>query len=209
MIPLFRQGTVACLLACGISTAVAESNWSFHSWQSDDGLPNNNITSIAQTSDGYLWIANPSRLARFDGVRFENVLTADIMPGTFEKIVTLLRSKNGGLWAGMNRGTIIYLDGNAPKIFTNDLPKEYVQSLIEDSGGALWITFTGNTICRIQNGKVTRFGAAEGLPGNYSCWLTCDKNGQLWFAKANQVGIFRNGRFTALLELKQSINGIA
>ena len=195
-------------MACGISTAVAESNWSFHSWQSDEGLPNNNVTSIAQSADGYLWIANPSRLARFDGVRFGTVATGSIVPETYEKITTLLRSKKGGLWAGMSHGTVVYLDGHAPKIFTNSLSKGYVESLVEDKDGALWISFSDDVVGRIQNGTVTRFGTADGLVANYVCWFACDSKGQLWFAKANQAGIFRNGRFHVLYELKEPFNGL-
>src|SRR5262245_51180815 len=40
------------------------------SWQTEHGLPQNYVTSIAQTTDGYLWIGTYNGLARFDGVRF-------------------------------------------------------------------------------------------------------------------------------------------
>ncbi|HVV73432.1 MAG TPA: two-component regulator propeller domain-containing protein, partial [Verrucomicrobiae bacterium] len=42
----------------------------FRSWRTEGGLPHNTVNAIAQTRDGYLWIATRDGLARFDGVRF-------------------------------------------------------------------------------------------------------------------------------------------
>jgi Two component regulator propeller len=39
-------------------------------FNSDDGLPQNSVTSIAQTADGYLWLGTFGGLARFDGQHF-------------------------------------------------------------------------------------------------------------------------------------------
>jgi ligand-binding sensor domain-containing protein len=39
-------------------------------WTSRDGVPNS-VWQIAQTRDGFLWLAGATGLARFDGVRFE------------------------------------------------------------------------------------------------------------------------------------------
>src|ERR1035437_9143849 len=39
-------------------------------WNTNAGLPQSSVHSIAQTKDGYLWLATEQGLARFDGVRF-------------------------------------------------------------------------------------------------------------------------------------------
>src|SRR6185295_4369246 len=39
-------------------------------WLTENGLPQNTVHSIAQTSDGYIWIGTEAGLARFDGVTF-------------------------------------------------------------------------------------------------------------------------------------------
>src|SRR5690242_10865012 len=41
-----------------------------HAWQTEDGVPGNNVTAIVQTRDGYLWVGTRSGLARFDGAHF-------------------------------------------------------------------------------------------------------------------------------------------
>lgn len=42
----------------------------FDSWTTDDGLPQNTVNAVTQSSDGYLWVATFDELARFDGVSF-------------------------------------------------------------------------------------------------------------------------------------------
>jgi len=39
-------------------------------WTHKEGLPSAFIYSLAQTEDGYLWLATTDGLVRFDGVRF-------------------------------------------------------------------------------------------------------------------------------------------
>ena len=48
-----------------------------HTWQSAQGLPQNSVTSIAQTDDGYMWLGTEEGLSRFDGVR---LLTSILIP---------------------------------------------------------------------------------------------------------------------------------
>src|ERR1700749_4222276 len=40
------------------------------SWTFKDGAPTD-VTCLAQTSDGFLWLGSPNGLYRFDGTRFE------------------------------------------------------------------------------------------------------------------------------------------
>src|SRR6476620_1836517 len=71
---------MACVLVCGISLSADATDFSqtetardylVQVWQTDKGLPQNWVSSIAQTPDGYLWVGTRyGGLARFDGVRF-------------------------------------------------------------------------------------------------------------------------------------------
>jgi len=54
------------LFACGGAAA----QYRFDQWTADNGLPQNSVTSIAQTADCYLWLTTNDGLVRFDGVRF-------------------------------------------------------------------------------------------------------------------------------------------
>jgi ligand-binding sensor domain-containing protein len=45
--------------------------------ESDEGLPDNNVCGVAQTPDGYLWVATHGGLVRFDGERFQEFSAAN------------------------------------------------------------------------------------------------------------------------------------
>src|SRR5436309_12840649 len=62
----------AALLATAEAASDADSEQSFRvtRWTMDQGLPQNRISCLKQTRDGYLWLGTWFGLARFDGVRF-------------------------------------------------------------------------------------------------------------------------------------------
>jgi signal transduction histidine kinase/ligand-binding sensor domain-containing protein len=202
-----------CLLilspaAFGAST---NSTWSIHNWRTSEGLPNNDLIGLAQTSDGFLWMATSSQttLTRFDGVHFNNIAVPRVMATKTQKPTALLHSRSGGLWVGMDHGAVVYYNGGTPEIITNGVPDEIVQSLIEDGSGTLWILYRGGDVGRIEKNTVTRFGTADGLSARYQTWLAADIDGRLWFARSTQVGIFENGRFKTMAQLPWAAGGIA
>src|SRR5580765_557150 len=118
-------------LTSAATAAATNSTWSVHVWQSDDGLPNNNVTSLAQTADGYLWAANPSVLVRFDGVQFEQFAPRSFGGSPNQKVLVVLRSQAGGLWLGLEHGVVVRLNSGATQIFTRGLPDLKTQTLTE------------------------------------------------------------------------------
>src|SRR5215470_6924212 len=75
------------------------SQYRHTSWTAQDGFFNGGIASIAQTSDGYLWVASGSgALLRFDGARFVEWKPPgnDSLPGN--PLLNLLGSRDGSLW---------------------------------------------------------------------------------------------------------------
>src|SRR4051812_6923494 len=108
MPPFVRRALSCFFLAsicfAGLISEATESAWSVRAWQLDDGLPNNSVTGLAQTPDGYLWVATPSRLSRFDGMQFEPFSSRSIIPEHDERISTLLAGRDGALWLAMDHG---------------------------------------------------------------------------------------------------------
>src|SRR6266481_5925092 len=74
-------------------------------WQVEEGLPDNRITAIAQTPDGYLWFGTYNGLVRFDGVRFTvfDGRTPGLQSG---RIASLFSDSAGALWVGMEYGEL-------------------------------------------------------------------------------------------------------
>jgi signal transduction histidine kinase/ligand-binding sensor domain-containing protein len=195
---------LVCSFAVCVQAVSTNSAWSVQVWQSEDGLPNNNVPSVAQTPDGYIWVATPSCLARFDGVHFE-----EFAPATFAEAYQNLRIRllcggaKGGLWVAVDPGHILDIAGGRARIFTNGLPQQVVEALVDDGSGGLWVSCRGE-ICHVQDRGVTSFAADAELPRGSSCSLAPDGKGGVWFAKGNGVGRFRDGHFLTLLHLNRA-----
>ncbi|HSU55272.1 MAG TPA: two-component regulator propeller domain-containing protein, partial [Candidatus Dormibacteraeota bacterium] len=181
------------------ATAATNSNWFARPWQLEDGLPHNTVAGIAQTDDGFLWLGSPSGLASFDGARFQTFnLTNAIFRGN-RGVVMMLRSRAGGLWLGLNRGAIAYLNGEHTKVFTtaDGLADQQVYKMIEAGDGTLWALFHGQGRI-IRNGKVMDIPAVDKLPPGQFASLGCDLDGNIWWVKGGDLGVYREDKFQRL-----------
>src|SRR5690349_7401992 len=69
-------------------------------WLTENGLPQNEVTSILQAHDGYLWFGTLNGLVRFDGTRFV-VFDESNTPGLESaRILFLFEDHLGRLWLG-------------------------------------------------------------------------------------------------------------
>jgi signal transduction histidine kinase/ligand-binding sensor domain-containing protein len=186
---------LALFLVPAISCLGTESGWFARSWTTEDGLPNNTVYGLAQTADGYLWLGTPSGLARFDGIRFEDFSPTNYIAPPNRGTIAIINSREGGLWLALDRGGVVYLDSEATRTYTAELPKLIPNGLAEDAEGGLWIAYRGGSLYGIKEKKVAQIGPDDGLPGSTDiCGLAADNKGNVWFAKGGQVGICRAGK---------------
>jgi signal transduction histidine kinase/ligand-binding sensor domain-containing protein len=106
-------------------------------WTTDQGLPQNFVRAITQTSDGFIWIGTMNGLVRFDGLRFRAP-----GPDLHGNISGLEPDGASGLWAATNRGLFhlehhrfeqISIAGNAPA------PILHVEAIARSHSGELWV----------------------------------------------------------------------
>src|SRR5581483_8331895 len=116
------------------------SDWFARTWQTEDGLPNNNVNSIAQTADGFLWIATPLGLTRFDGATFDDISLTNFVSNANRGVSALLRARDGRLRLQMDRGAILDFNGSNAVAFnpTNSPLDSAAQTMIEGDDGTLW-----------------------------------------------------------------------
>jgi len=132
---------LSALLSAGVASAydgnLLLSQYQHTAWLSKDGAPTG-IHAIAQTDDGYLWLAAEEGLYRFDGQTFERVPTpGGKVPGK-SYAYALVAQPGGALWVGFRRGDGLGLlkDGK----FTR-LPATMgheVNFMAADSHGTIW-----------------------------------------------------------------------
>jgi hypothetical protein len=82
---------------CSPFSLIAQENL-FKIWNTENGLPQNSVVSIAQTPDGYIWLATFDGLARFDGVRFTVFRKLDTPELPTNRLVDLFVDPEGRLW---------------------------------------------------------------------------------------------------------------
>ena len=58
-----------CICAFALNPSLEVSQYAHTTWKSSGAFGTGTISAIAQTPDGYLWLAMESGLRRFDGVR--------------------------------------------------------------------------------------------------------------------------------------------
>src|SRR5687767_998447 len=83
---------------------VVSENFLMRAWEVDEGLPVNAVQAIAQTADGYLWLATGSGLVRFDGLRFTNFSRVHGLESS--RAHALCVRGSGELWIGLERGGV-------------------------------------------------------------------------------------------------------
>lgn len=188
--------------------STAANSWLARAWQSDDGLPDNSVSGLAQTPDGYLWVATAGGLMRFDGVRFQEFSLVSLKGVPNRVVRALALDRHGRLWLGMDRGPVVCVEPGSARVFTSGLPDARATAMAEDAQGAIWVAYADGGLARLKDGQAKLFGAADGLPLGAICSLACDAKGQLWFAKGQRLGVYREGRLVTLATLASPIGAI-
>ena len=211
LISLFSDWTVRAipflilLSACRVLGSGSE--WFARGWRTDEGLPDNDVTGVAQSADGFLWVSTLGGLVRFDGTRFEEFSPENIDGILSRGIRTLLLDRGGRMWLSLDRGVLICVYGGSAKVFSSKdgVPNTQAQMLVQDGDGGVWLSYGGRrTLTRIKDDRGTVYGAPEGVPASGAAWITTDKKGQLWLIKDAIVSVFRDGKFHRLTNLPTS-----
>ena len=162
----------------------------------ENGLPQNTVQALAQTPDGFLWIATEVGLVRFDGVSFTvfDKTTTPALPGN--DIRCLLAAHDGALWIGTSDGLARLKDG-AVRIFTSKegLEGTEIQALVESANGILWV-WTNLGLARLDDeGRFWPSSAATGLQPSIITRVISDGQGLIWAGTQDSASIYRDGHW--------------
>lgn len=184
----------------------ATAQYRFDSWTTDNGLPQNSISSIIQTRDGYLWLATFDGLVRFDGVQFKVFNKSNTKGLSTNRFTALYEDKDGTLLIGTNDGGLTrYRDG----VFTSStvadgVPEGPVLFFVPDLKGELLIG--------IGYGRFyMREGKFISAPPEYLDPLLKQNylapSGSQWTIEANEARQIHDGRMTRYrIKLKDTFN---
>ena len=132
-----RLPYVGLMLAGAWAGANAQSpGFRMDHWSTDNGLPSHTISDIAQTRDGYLWIATPGGLVRTDGVSFRTYTTSSHPELREDRARALFVGAGDTLWVLLERQGVFALTGGR---FRHVVPNSRnVDYIVQDGTGAMY-----------------------------------------------------------------------
>ncbi len=181
-----RGRSVACclLLLCLLSGgALADAppplaDYVREVWTTREGLPHNSINAIAQTREGYLWLATWEGAARFNGRNFRlfgrNDETGLPDPG----LRALHLGPDGELLLGGSRGGLSrYQNGSWQPM---SAAPWLVVALHVDRDGRTWIGTEGGGLLRIEGETYSRLSMSAGPAADSVYAITQGPDGRIW-----------------------------
>ena len=148
------------------------------SWTAEDGAPPF-IIAIAQTPDGWLWLASANGVFRFDGAAFERFRPAGVqLMSNSVWAMRLLRS--GALWIGYaSGGASVWQDGKVRNFGAAEgLPMHTVYDFAGDADGRVW-TATSRGLLFFDGRRWQKPGPGWGAPDG-ACTLLEAHDGSVW-----------------------------
>ena len=155
------------------------------------GLPQNSVSSITQTTDGYLWFGTEEGIARFDGVRVTVFSTITHRELKDNYIAALASGKDGSLWIGTRSGLLQYKNGVFKDIFHLEHP---INVLFEGVDGTIWVGTYGK-LYAVQRGVTHVYGPGDGIPPADILSITQNPDGSLLLGCPSGLFEFFHGRF--------------
>lgn len=210
-IPLLLFLFLALTRVLWSADAQDEERWFYRSWTTEDGLPDNTITGIAQSKDGYLWVGTKGGLRKFNGADFAEIPLQQIPNLPSRAIREMHLDQQGTLWVALERGPLLSLGESASEIFDqgDGLPNSLTTGLIDDADQCLWIAYPLR-LFQLRDGKISELGPEQGwqsFPGEPL--LARDSTGQGWLAKGLLLGSLSQKGFQLELETDAPLTAIA
>lgn len=159
-------------------------------WKVEQGLPQNHITCLHQTTDGYLWLGTVFGLARYDGIRFTifEKATLPLMEKTDDHILGITEDSDHTLWVCAKRGLLhqvnhqwsAYLKGD-PALESNE-----PTGVTPARRGGVWVGVQGKIYHFTSQGRQKTY--VSPFPNVRSVrMLLEDLEGRVWYADRYRV----------------------
>lgn len=151
-------GLIFIFLFPGVSfgESVQPSDFAVETWQTDNGLPQNSVTDVFQSKNGYIYAGTYNGIARFDGVRFVIYDSATAPELKNSRITSLYQDKAGIIWIGHETGDVSWLEHgvfHSLNMGTN-WPSTEIVGFGSDDEGNIWALNHAGSLVRLRDGKI-------------------------------------------------------
>ncbi len=168
------------------------AQYRFDSWTTENGLPQNSVNSILQTSDGYFWFTTLNGLVRYNGAQFMVFNTANSPELPSQRLGALVEDNEGNLWIKGDAGALIRHRNGSFSVFTTreGLPHQDVRGIRQTADGAL-LALTRNGLARFRNG---RFEAVAPVANGFELEIGYQRSAEVvWFRRRTELWRVRGG----------------
>jgi signal transduction histidine kinase/ligand-binding sensor domain-containing protein len=174
------------------------SQYAHTAWKIREGFVAGTIHQIAQTPDGYLWLATESGLVRFDGVRTVAWQPPSGKHLPSNDIRSIVAARDGTLWLGTAKGLVSWKDGELTEY--PELAGRDIYTVYEDRQGMLWASgiawenlSTPGKVCAVKSRDIQCYGS-DGKFGLGVFSFYEDSRGCFWLAAANGLWRWKPGK---------------
>ena len=158
------------------------SDYTHTAWTEVDGAPAG-VTRFAQGADGWLWIATPAGLYRFDGVQFTRIEELHGQALYSSNIMGLATAPDGALWVGYRAGGVsVFRKGGSHTYMEQDGLQPVGAMYIEVApDGAVWVAMRDGVAVLAPGAKRFRYlGPEAGLPALGVFQILFARDGTTW-----------------------------
>ena len=206
-------GVVIITPAFALDPSKTFSQYVQSSWALQNGLQQKSVMAVAQTRDGFLWLATEEGLVRFNGRTFATFDERNA-PGLNDRFIrSLAAAPDGSLWIGTMSGLARYSRGKFESYRHEAETRMDIYDLCVGSDGSVWFS-SDRGLRRLQNGVIRNYTTANGLPSDGITGVAAAPDGALWIATLRGLVSFQAGRFTTYsqwdgVESKQPLNSVS
>ncbi len=178
---------------------------SFNHITSEEGLPQNTVSSMIQDKHGFIWIGTHDGLHRYDGYEFTsfNFDAQDPHSISSNVITAILEAPDGTLWVGTAQNGLNRLDPSTGK-FTrytasasdfDSISHNHITSLLIDNHQRLWIgTYNGLNLYQPEQDNFVHFYHNpldnQSIPNGSVTAITRDGKDNLYVATTEMLSWF-------------------
>ncbi|HNQ89566.1 MAG TPA: two-component regulator propeller domain-containing protein [Verrucomicrobiota bacterium] len=174
---------------------LAGSGYLLRAWSTEDGLPENSATAIAQRRDGCLWFGTWSGLVRYNGDRFTVFDPANTPQLPSAAIVNLHVDQRDRLWVSTMAGLVVSEGTQWRPLGTNEgWVGNHVRTFAERANGDLLMTTFDGHVLAVENDRLAELPSPPGEPG-MGYLGAADTSGSWWVAQNRFIGYWDGQRW--------------
>ncbi|HQB09102.1 MAG TPA: two-component regulator propeller domain-containing protein, partial [bacterium] len=204
---------ISTITVSGLSKDVSLNQFMIDKWDNSSGLPQNSVTCITQTRDGYLWMGTEEGFVKFDGLKFKLYDDSVLPIETHNTGFIIEDNKTPHLWVGFNGGGLVKLNYENDKFTVydtkNGLPENAVKYGVQTLNGMLYLGTARSGVVLIKpDESISLIDKSAGLPNNNVKFIGKTKDDTVWVATYNYLSKIEGSTAKEVLKLSYEINTV-